>query len=85
VLESQQQGRLVVLDLEEVLPAVLHDVRARGPLGKQGIARDQHAYDPLPGAIVLFVLTAVTHLLLQALGVDATLEVFSRLIRSIGA
>ena len=42
MLESQQQGRLVVLDLNEVLPTVLHDVRARGPLGEQRIARDRH-------------------------------------------
>lgn len=42
------------------------------------------AYDPLPGAIVLIVLTAVVHLLLHALGLDATLEVFSRLIGSVG-
>ena len=41
------------------------------------------AYDPLPGAILLFVLTAVTHLLLHALGLDATLEVFNRLIGSV--
>jgi hypothetical protein len=41
------------------------------------------AYDPLPGAILLFVLTAVVHLLLHALGLDATLEVSSRLIRSV--
>ena len=42
------------------------------------------AYDPLPYGILLIVLTAVVHLLLHALGVDATLEVFSRLVGSIG-
>jgi hypothetical protein len=41
------------------------------------------AYDPLPAAVLLFVLTAVTHLLLHALGLDATLEVFSRFIGSV--
>ena len=41
------------------------------------------AYDPLPSAVLLFVLTAVVHLLLHRLGLDATLEVFSRLIRSV--
>ena len=40
-------------------------------------------YDPLPGAVLVFVLTAVVHLLLHALGLDATLEVFSRLIESV--
>ena len=40
-------------------------------------------YDPLPGAVLLFVLTAVTHLLLHALGLEATLEVFNRLIGSV--
>jgi hypothetical protein len=43
------------------------------------------AYDPLPAAVLLFVLTAVTHLLLHALGLDATLEVFSRLIGSVSS
>jgi hypothetical protein len=42
------------------------------------------AYDPLPSAVLLFVLTAVTHLLFRALGVDATLEVFSRLVGAMG-
>ena len=41
------------------------------------------AYDPVPAAVLLFVLTAVVHLLLHALGLDATLEVFSRLIKSV--
>jgi hypothetical protein len=53
------------------------------PLEEPGQRIVLDAYDPLPGAILLFVLTAVTHLLLHALGLDATLEVFSRLIGSV--
>jgi hypothetical protein len=42
------------------------------------------AYDPLLYRILLIVLTAVVSLLLQALGFDATLQLFSRLVRSVG-
>ena len=42
------------------------------------------AHDPLPYGILLIVLAAVTHLLLHALGLDATLEIFSRLVGLVG-
>jgi len=42
------------------------------------------AYDPLLYGILLIVLAAVVHLLLQALGLDATLQLFSRLVASVG-
>jgi hypothetical protein len=42
------------------------------------------AYDPLPAAVLLFVLTAVTQVLLHALGLDATLQVLSRFVGSVG-
>jgi hypothetical protein len=35
------------------------------------------AYDPFRYGILVIVLTAVTHLLLQALDVDATLQLFN--------
>src|SRR5918912_3394682 len=40
-LQRQQQRRLVVFDFEQVVPAVLHDVRTQGPLRKHGVAGDQ--------------------------------------------
>jgi hypothetical protein len=42
VLDRQQQHRLVVLDLQQVVPAVLDDVGAQRPLRKHRVARDQH-------------------------------------------
>lgn len=41
------------------------------------------AYDPLPYGILLIVPAALTHLLVHALGLDASLEVFGRLIGSV--
>ena len=41
VLQRQQQHRLVVFDFEQVLPALLHDMRTQGPLRKHGVAGDQ--------------------------------------------
>jgi hypothetical protein len=52
------------------------------PLEEPGRRIVLDAYDPLPGAVLLFVLTAVTHLLLHAFDLDATLEVFNRLMGS---
>ena len=64
-------------------PSQTEDCAPAGPPGEPGQRIVLDAYDPLPGAILLFVLTAVVHLLLHALGLDATLEVFNRLIESV--
>ena len=65
-------------------PSQTEDGAGSSPPEEPGPPLALDAYDLLPGAIVLIVLTAVTHLLLRALGVDATLEVFSRLVGSVG-
>jgi hypothetical protein len=59
------------------------DYAQASPVPEPGQRLVLDAYDPLPAAVLLFVLTAVTHLLLHALGLDATLEVFSRFIGSV--
>ena len=59
------------------------DCAQASPVPEPGQRLVLDAYDPLPAAVLLFVLTAVMHLLLHALGLDATLEVFSRLIGSV--
>jgi hypothetical protein len=41
-LQRLQERRLIVLDLEQVGAAVLHDVRTQGALCEQGIAGHQH-------------------------------------------
>ena len=64
-------------------PSQREDGAQVSPAAEPGQRLVLDAYDPLPSAVLLFVLTAVVHLLLHALGLDATLEVFSRLIRSV--
>ena len=61
------------------------DGAGASPLEEPGQRIVLDAYDPLPYGILLIVLTAVVHLLMHALGVDATLEAFSRLLGSVGS
>ena len=41
-LQSPQERRLIVLDLEQILTAVLDDVRAQRSLREQGVTGYQH-------------------------------------------
>ena len=65
-------------------PSQTGDCARVSPAEESGSPMVLDAYDPLLYRILLIVLTAVVSLLLQALGFDATLQLFSRLVRSVG-
>jgi hypothetical protein len=78
-VENVQESR----EAARTQPSQTEDRAQASPPEEAGSPTVLDIYDPLPGTVLLFVLTAVTHLLLHALGLDATLEVFNRLIGSV--
>ena len=58
-------------------PSQTGDCARVSPAEESGSPMVLDAYDPFRYGILVIVLTAVTHLLLQALDVDATLQLFN--------